>query len=65
MDDYSAIQKDETMSTAETQIDLEIIMLNKNKSGRERQVSCDIPDVWNLKYDTRELIYETETDSHT
>ena len=24
---------------------------------------CDINDMWNLKYDTNELIYETETDS--
>ena len=62
---YSAIQKDETMSTAETWIDLETSMLNKNKSGRERQISCDIPYMWDLKYDTHELIYETETDTHT
>ena len=40
---YSVIQKNETMSTAETRIDLEIIMLNNNKSGREGQISCDIP----------------------
>ena len=26
---------------------------------------CDITSMWNLKYDTNELIYETETDSHT
>ena len=24
---------------------------------------CDITQMWNLKYNTKELIYETETDS--
>ena len=36
-----------------------------SKSERERQMSYDITYVWNLKYDTKELIYETETDSQT
>ena len=31
------------------------------KSDRERQISYDITYMWNLKYDTNELIYETET----
>ena len=62
---YSAIQKDETMSTAETWIDLETSMLNENKSGRERKISCDIPYMCDLKYDTHELIYETEIDTYT
>ena len=35
------------------------------KSGRERQTSCDITFMWNLKCDTYELIYKTETDSQT
>ena len=35
------------------------------ESERERQMPCDITSMWNLKYDTNELIYETETDSHT
>ena len=30
---------------------------------RERQISYDITYMWNLKYDTNELIYKTETDS--
>ena len=33
-----------------------------SKSERERQISYDITYMWNLKYDTNELIYETETD---
>ena len=32
-------------------------------SERERQIPYDITFMWNLKYDTNELIYETETDS--
>ena len=34
-----------------------------SKLGRERQILYDIAYMWNLKYDTGELIYETETDS--
>ena len=30
------------------------------KSDRERQIPYDITYVWNLKYDTNELIYKTE-----
>ena len=37
----------------------------QSKSERERQIPHDITYVWNLKYDTNEIIYETETDSQT
>ena len=37
----------------------------RSKSERERQIPYDITYMWNLKYDTNELIYETETDSQT
>ena len=33
-----------------------------SKTERERQISYDITYMWNLKYDTNELIYKTETD---
>ena len=36
-----------------------------NKSERERRVSYDTTYKRNLKYDTNELIYTTETDSHS
>ena len=36
-----------------------------SKSGRERQIQYDITYIWNLKYDTNELIYKAETDSQT
>ena len=35
------------------------------KSERERQIPHDTTYMWNLKYDTNELIYETETDTQT
>ena len=33
-----------------------------SKSDRERQIPYDIPYIWNWKYDTSEVIYDTETD---
>ena len=36
-----------------------------HKSERERQIPYDITYMWNLKYDTNEPIYETETESQT
>ena len=36
-----------------------------SKWERERKIPCDITYMWNLKYDTNELIYETETNSQT
>ena len=32
-------------------------------SQKKRQIPYDITYIWNLKYDTNEPIYETETDS--
>ena len=36
-----------------------------SRSERERQMPCVTTYMWNLRYDTNELIYETETDSPT
>ena len=36
-----------------------------SKSERERQIPNVITYMWNLKYDTNELIYKTITDSQT
>ena len=46
------------MPVAATWMDLEIIILSK--SERERQTPYDITYVWNLKYDSNEIIYEAE-----
>ena len=37
----------------------------QSQSERERQIPYDNTYMWNLKYNTNEHIYETETDSHT
>ena len=62
MEYYSAIKKDEIMPFAVTWMQLEIIILSE---VRKRQTPYDITYMWNLKYDTNEPIYETETDSQT
>ena len=51
------------MPFAATWMQLEIIILGEVKS--ERQILYDIIYMWNLKYDTNEPIYKTETDSWT
>ena len=33
----------------------------RSKSERERQIPYDITYMWNLQYDTNELIYETDS----
>ena len=58
MDHYSTIKKNEIMPFAATQMDLEIFMLSE-----VRQKKINITYMWNLKNDTNELIYKTETDS--
>ena len=37
----------------------------RSKSERERHILYDITYMWNLKNDTNELIYITETDTQT
>ena len=49
------------MPSAATWTDLEIIILSEVKSDKERQIPYDITYMWNLKYDTNELIYETDS----
>ena len=39
--------------------------VKQSKSERERQIPYDITSMWNLKYNTNELIYKAETDSQT
>ena len=49
MEYYSAIKKNEIMPFVATWIELDIIILSEVKSGRERQIPCDISCMWNLK----------------
>ena len=57
MEYYSAMKKNEMMLFAATWMDLEIIIPSE-VSQKERQILCDITYMWNLKYDTNELIYK-------
>ena len=61
MEYYSAIKENEIMPFAATWMDLEIITPSE-VSQKEKDKYC-ITYMWNLKYDTNELIYKTETDS--
>ena len=63
MEYYSAIKKNEIMPFAATWMDLEMIILSEGKS--ERQIPYDIAYIWNLKYDTNELIYKRKANSQT
>ena len=57
MEYYSVVGKNETMSFAAIQVNLEIITLNEVS---QRQVSYNSRYLWNLKNYTNELIYRTE-----
>ena len=63
MEYYSAIKKNETMTFAATLMDLEIIILSEVKLDKDKYHMMS--HIWNLKYNTNELIYETETNSQT
>ena len=52
----------EIMPFAATWMDLGIAILSEI-SQKEKDLPYDIAYMWTLKYDTNELIYETETDS--
>ena len=51
---YSAVKKNEVMPYAATRMDLQMFILIE---VRQIQISYDITYMWNLNYDTNELIY--------
>jgi len=55
-------KKNKIMPVSPIWMDLEIITQSE---VRQRQISYDITYMWNLKYDTNDLIYKRETDSQT
>ena len=57
MEYYAAIKKNEIMSFAGTQMDLEMIILSEVS---QRQISYDITYMWNLIYDTNETFQRKE-----
>ena len=65
MEYYSAIKKTEVMPSAATGDATGDDHTKRSQSERERQTPYDIAYMWNLKYDTKEPTYKTETDSRT
>ena len=62
MEYYPAIKKKEIMPFAATQMDLEIIRLSEVSQTKTNTIQFSY--MWNLKYDTNEVIYETKKNSH-
>ena len=57
----SHFKEDEIMPFAETWMNINIIILSEVSISQKNKYN--ITYMWNLKYDTNDLIYETETDS--
>ena len=51
------------MPLSATQMDLEILIISEVKSDKDKYHMMS--HMWNLKYDTNELIYHKETDTQT
>ena len=62
MEYYSAIKKNETAICSNMDGPRDY---HTKWSKSERQIPDDITYMWNLKYNTNEHIYETETESQT
>ena len=54
--------KNEIIPSAATWIQLKILVLS-DVSQKEKDMSYEITNMWDLKYGTSEPIYRTETDS--
>ena len=65
MEYYSAIKKEQNNAICSNVDATRDYHTKWSKADRERQISYDITYMWNLKYDTNELIYKTEIDSQT
>ena len=65
MEYYSARKRNEIMPFAATWMDLEIITLSEVSQKEKTNTLWYIPYMWNLKYDTNELLYKSEIDSQT
>ena len=58
-------KKNNLVSLAATYIATRDYYTKWSKSERQRRMPYDITYMWNLKYHTKEPIYETETKSET
>ena len=64
MEHYSAIKKERNNAICSNMARTRDYHTKRGMSESERQI-YDITHMWNLKYDTNEFIYGTETDSYT
>ena len=62
MEYYSAMKKNEITPFAAAWMDQEMIILSQSERGR--QIPYDITYMQNLKNDTNELIYETDSQTY-
>ena len=62
---YSAIKKNEVMPFSETWTDLEILVLSEVSQRKTNIIWYHLYAEPKKKKDTFEIIYKTETDSHT
>ena len=60
---YSAIKRDGVGPFAEMWMDLETITQSEVSQKEKKKHHTISLDMWNLKYDTNKLFYETETGS--
>ena len=60
-----SIKKNEIMPFAATWMQLEFIILSEVSQKEKDKYRMISLNMWNLKYDTNEPIYETETESWT
>ena len=51
----------EILPVAATWLDPEIVIVREVSQKREKQVPYDVTCMWDLKSDTKELIYETDS----
>ena len=65
MEYYSAIKKNEISPFFSNMDGPREYHTKWSMSDRERQMLCDVTFMWNLKNNTNESIYKTETDSKT
>ena len=63
MEYYSAIKKNQIMPFAATWMDLEFTKLSEVSQKEKDKYHVISLCMWNLKYDTNELVYKTQTDS--
>ena len=65
MEYHLAIKKKEILLFAITWIDLEMIILSEVSQKEKDKYHIISLNMWNLIYDTNNLVYETEIDSQT